>query len=357
MSKPILIRLSIVIALGLKFIIFYFLLLDTGFVDNHYIYFYENISYLQSCLFGWINLPFGDILYVLLFFIIIFWLFNFFRLLKKEINLIMTKTLNSFIVILSIIFIFYYLWGFNYYREDISKSLNIDTSTVNEDDIINLGNSLVKEVNNLRDNMKQDDKGQLISTLSKDSIFKLSYKLYDNSDYSFISYNKPNIKLSFFSNIISSFGVTGYYNPFTGEANINNDIPNFMLPFTSCHEIFHQKGFAKEQDCNLMAFLICYESENIYFRYSSYLSVLRYALRDIYFINKKEYQRLLASLKIGVKNDINQIKIFFENKRSTILDFIFEKIFNIFLKINNQKDGIMSYNKVIKLLTAKLKNN
>ena len=186
----------------------------------------------------------------------------------------------------------------------------------------------------------------------------LSYDLYNNLEYFNRESNyRPNIKLSLFSSIISSFGVTGYYNPFTGEANLNKYIPDSIFPFVSCHEIAHQKGYAKEQDCNLIAFLVCNKSDIPYVRYSAYLSVLRYVLSDVYYIDKMEYKRISSKLSYFVKKDIDQIKKFFISRRSKVLDYIFDNIFNTFLKINNQKDGIRSYNRVVKLLAAMIKKD
>ena len=32
-------------------------------------------------------------------------------------------------------------------------------------------------------------------------------------------------------------GFLGYYNPFTGEAQVNTKVPQFVIPFTICHEM------------------------------------------------------------------------------------------------------------------------
>ncbi len=50
-------------------------------------------------------------------------------------------------------------------------------------------------------------------------------------------------------------GFTGYYNPFTGEAQVNTTVPLFVQPFTTCHEIGHQLGYAKENEANFAGYL------------------------------------------------------------------------------------------------------
>ncbi len=50
-------------------------------------------------------------------------------------------------------------------------------------------------------------------------------------------------------------GFTGYYNPFTGEAQVNTTVPQFLLPNIALHEMGHQIGYAKEDEANFSAYL------------------------------------------------------------------------------------------------------
>jgi len=50
---------------------------------------------------------------------------------------------------------------------------------------------------------------------------------------------------------MSYLGIGGVYFPFTGEANVNISMPHTSIPFTACHEMAHQIGFAREDEATL----------------------------------------------------------------------------------------------------------
>jgi hypothetical protein len=68
-------------------------------------------------------------------------------------------------------------------------------------------------------------------------------------------------------------GFTGYYNPFTGEAQVNTTVPKFLQPFTASHEVAHQLGYAKEMEANFVGYLAASHSTDTLFRYSVYLDL------------------------------------------------------------------------------------
>jgi len=56
---------------------------------------------------------------------------------------------------------------------------------------------------------------------------------------------------------MSYLGIGGVYFPFTGEANVNISMPHTSIPFTACHEMAHQIGFAREDEANFIAYIAC----------------------------------------------------------------------------------------------------
>ncbi len=73
------------------------------------------------------------------------------------------------------------------------------------------------------------------------------------------------------SEILSYMHITGVYSFFTGEANINVNFPDYTTPYTAAHEMAHQRGIAREDEANMVAFLVCIGSNDSYIRYSAYL--------------------------------------------------------------------------------------
>ena len=82
----------------------------------------------------------------------------------------------------------------------------------------------------------------------------------------------------FLSSKMSYTGISGIYFPFTGEANVNVDIPHSLLPATTCHEMAHQRGFAREDEANYIAWITCSSNDNPEFKYSGTLLALIHSM-------------------------------------------------------------------------------
>jgi hypothetical protein len=93
-------------------------------------------------------------------------------------------------------------------------------------------------------------------------------------------YRNPSVKPSLFSWPGVFLGFAGYYNPFSSEAQVNTRNPLFTQPYTTCHEIAHQLGYAKENEANFVGFLAARNSPDPTFRYSVYLDLFLYAERE-----------------------------------------------------------------------------
>ena len=57
--------------------------------------------------------------------------------------------------------------------------------------------------------------------------------------------------------LMSYLGIGGIFIPFTCEANVNATLPDWEIPFTSAHELAHQRGFAREDEANYVGYLAC----------------------------------------------------------------------------------------------------
>lgn len=82
------------------------------------------------------------------------------------------------------------------------------------------------------------------------------------------------------SDFMSQQHIAGCYYPFSMEANYNDVMYVMNLPSTLCHELGHLKGYIREDEANLIGYLACVQSEDPFFQYSGYLSVLYYVDRD-----------------------------------------------------------------------------
>lgn len=162
------------------------------------------------------------------------------------------------------------------------------------------------------------------------------------------SYNVNSFKSSLFSELMSFTGILGYYNPFTAEAQYNNNLPSSYLPFTISHESSHQMGFAREQEANFVGYLIGVYSQNTDLRYSTEYFTLKSLLNSIVQDDKEFVKFVLDNYSEGMKRDRMHEKQFVIKHQGLMIDF-FGFTNNLFLK-SNQQEGTVTYSYFVDLL-------
>jgi hypothetical protein len=139
-------------------------------------------------------------------------------------------------------------------------------------------------------------------------------------------------------------GYGGYYNPFTGEAQINAHMPAFMLPFIAVHEKAHQLGYAKESEANFMGYLAALQSADSCLKYSANLEMFVYAnnaLRRSDSVAAKNNFKALSPIAV---NDLKSYRAFVKKYQGPIDEFT-TWFYTKFLRLNNQPEGMYSYNR------------
>ena len=147
----------------------------------------------------------------------------------------------------------------------------------------------------------------------------------------------------------------GMYTYYTGESNINVEFPDYTIPFTVAHEMAHQRGIAREDEANFMAFLICASSDDPYIRYSGYLNMYEYAANALYEVDKSGYGKAYAMLSRDVRYEMQSYTLFFNGYRESKAAKVTDKLNNAFLQGNGQEAGTKSYGMVVDLAVAYFK--
>ncbi len=158
-------------------------------------------------------------------------------------------------------------------------------------------------------------------------------------------------KRAFYSRLMSWFNYTGFYFPFTGEANINIDPPGALIPATIAHEMAHQRGIASEQEANFVAVLACVESGNAAYAYSGWLFGFIHLGNALYRWEPDAYREIAASLPEEVWADLRANDEYwaqFETKAARVSNAVYDTM----LKTYGQSMGVRSYGAVVDLLLA-----
>ena len=217
---------------------------------------------------------------------------------------------------------------------------------------------VVEQANMLADTLERDGKGELVySGDMKQEAKEQMHRL--EKDFPQLRGYYPDPKPLATSEFFSQQYIMGYYFPFSMEANYNAIMCEINMPATMCHELSHLKGIIREDEANFIGYLACVDSEDAFFRYSAYLSVITYLDRDFYRAIG-ENDEIYASHP-AVSAQVKEDKKFLtkENwdhveKTALIETETVKKASNAFtettLVLNGVKDGKISYSRVVDLL-------
>lgn len=331
-----------------------------GWVERNYsLGIYPWIAKVQRLLFGWIPFSIGDLFYGFLIVIILYRTFQFFRaVFRKKVNRpYFIAGLQQVIFFFLFIYVFFnLLWGLNYNRRGIAYQLSLDVKQYNIKDLDTLTHALQAKVNFYAATVS---KMQRDSFDRKKILFTSAVKAFDAAakQYPFLHYDPRSLKPSLYSYLGNYLGFQGYYNPFSGEGQVNTTVPRFLEPFVTTHEIAHQLGYARENEANFVGFIACRYYEEPAFRYSVYYDMYNYAVGEIYrFRDTIMGNRFQDSLHPQVIKDQQEFRAFYKKYKNPIEPVIMWG-YGQFLKANNQPAGKRSYNEVVAWLIAYYKKN
>src|ERR1700676_668744 len=273
---------------------------------------YPVISIFPRLLFGWIPFSVGDVLYAAVFLYLIISLVRFFvRAFRREMHrqYLLLCLKRCFIIILWVYLAFNIFWGLNYDRLPIAQQQQLETKSYSKEELQALVGLLVTRMNEIDSSSRAARK----NLITNDSLFTYSVGAYksDAMMQPRLLYFYPSVKFSFYGYLANYMGFSGYYNPFTCEAQVNTTIPRFVQPFTTCHEIGHQLGYAKEEEANFCGFLATKSSRDPAFRYSAYVDLYLYSASALYAMDSTAVIPYRESLKSDVRQDIRDLKEFY----------------------------------------------
>jgi len=329
-----------------------------NFIETYYSsFFYKIIATVLSAVTGFSPFSLAELIIVCFSIFVLYHVSKmFFHLCKyknKRLETLKNFGLNILAVLGVIYFSFQLLWGFNYQRLSLDKifELNIQESTSTE--VVELCKILIKNSNSLRENLNEDKNGIMKLPYNIRYMLKTAYLGYDKASlkYPKLRGNYGTPKSILLSIPMCYTGITGFYFPFTSEANVNTAHPDSILPFTTSHEMAHQRGYAKEDEANYIAYIACINHPDINFKYSGTLSALSYSFSALKENDSQKFNELFLTCSSSVLNDLNYNERFWKGYSSTI-ETIGDTINDTYLKSQNQESGTKSYGAMVDLLLA-----
>lgn len=334
----------VILALGIRWVSFYPLWVEQYYSNR----FFPVLAQWQRILLGWIPLSVGDLFYGFLALLIVFKTSGLFLdLHAKRVNrAYLAKGARQFVFSFLFIYVFFnLLWGLNYSRAGIGYQLQVNPDSATIEEVDHLTAALLSKATANRLLLPQQEKW---ARIRKRSLFRQSMQRYlvGGNPYSFSATAVISVKPSLYSYMGNYLGFQGYYNPFSGEAQVNTTIPPMLQPFVTLHELAHQGGYAKESEANFVAYLAGKDHSDPLFRYSVYLELYRYAQSELYRLDSTRALAIYKTISPAIKKDLREIRNFYLAYRTPVERLIMQG-YDYFLQANDQPQGTRSYNQVV----------
>ncbi len=236
---------------------------------------------------------------------------------------------------------------------------NVNCTALTKDELKKAASILVQNINELTDNVEFNYGSFSKMNLNFDELSGKLVNAYDKleSKYKFINNFSSRLKPIALSEPMTYTHISGVYSYYTGESNINTNFPDYTIPFTSAHEMAHQRGFARENEANFVAFLVCSESEDPYIRYSGFLNMFEYITNSLYSLSQEDYYDLFYSLDIRVRCEMAEYGKFFEKYRDSTASKVSGTLNDNYLKSQGIEEGEKSYGMVVDLAASYILEN
>ncbi len=300
--------------------------------------FYNWWQPLRGFLFNWLPLSLGDVLYVAAGVLLLLSGIKGIRNVFKAPS--WPKKLLSGLLAITNIALWTYIafllgWGANYNKQPLGAAWALNNAA----DTLHLGvfdSMLVNQLNSLAPGYHPAPLAVVSDRAAR------QYQMLTDSK---VAPGGLHIKYSLFGYFLERLAIEGYYNPFTGEGQVSDRLPGFMLPFVVSHEMAHQAGIAAEGDANLMAYAVSTAGTDTDFQYSAALNIWLYVDRRLHRLDSNRANRLAAGLNKRTKAHMDTLETLsqlYDNEASRYSTAVYDS----YLKMQHQKDGIRSYGSV-----------
>ena len=259
-----------------------------------------------------------------------------------------------------------WLWNSGYFAPGFAERNGFSSDGISLAELADVTWHFADRANEYALLVPRDENGHVL--LNRTELFDQSTDVFNYIVYEFpcLSGRLFRPKPMMFSWIMSRTGYSGIYFAITGEANINVNMPIFLMPTTIAHEHAHQLGVFAEDEANFVAVLASITSGIPAYQYAGYLFGLMRLMRPIREHDNELWQEISSSLNEYVLRDWRMNSEYWQSQRvfqtgNQTLDRALttvgrvtretvDSIYDSFLRANRQELGLQSYGAVVDLL-------
>jgi len=238
---------------------------------------------------------------------------------------------------------FYFSWGFNYLRPQISQQLQF---AANEPDSLALRENFLWCIEKANASWQPMPP---INLQALDQEIERRYaEIFAELDLPKISGNWPP-KFLLVPQLLDYTLTSGIFGPFFHEVHLNSHLLPVELPFVLAHEKAHGRGFARESEASFIAWLVCLRSDDPAIQYSAYFSVLsRFRSR---YRAYADYDSLKKSIRPEIVADVEAVWSRIEKYLGPLAEFA-QNSYDVYLRANQVEGGTENYSDVVDLVVG-----
>ncbi len=310
--------------------------------------------YVAALVTGFLPVSVAEICVILLPFVFVLLVIFAVRAVVKRSFNVKSTVMTVFSVIFSAYAVFVNVFAVCYFKYPLEAQLDLERSALAKEELYSDAVYTHKMLCDYADDVNYDKSGASVSPRSFYETGKLIDKGYDALSDSGVykSIMIGNAKPVFLSKLMTYTHISGMYMPFTGEANVNTNYPDYVVAFTIAHEKAHQRGIADEDEANFMAFLACMASDDEYLKYSAMMNMYDYYLDETLVNDTQLYTELVENTDRRIIGEMFSYYNFFKKYSDSSAAKAADKVNDTYIKAMGNDDGIKSYGLVIELYHA-----
>ena len=269
--------------------------------------------------------------------------------------------LRQFFRVLALLcFIFVtFVWGYGtgYDAPTIEERLETEIPSPSADELYSAFAMAAVKTYEIESKIQSAKSGSTVMPYSFDEMVDKLNSAYDTlyEEYDFLTPLHTGVKQIALSRALTYTHMSGFYTFFTGEANVNTNYPDYVIVYTTAHEMAHQRGIAREDEANYIAFLACITSDDPYIRYCGYANIIEYIATALAKADPEKYENgVLKFMPTTVKNEYYAFNAFFERYRASTASKVSSAANDTYLKVQGVSEGEESYGLVVDLATVYL---
>lgn len=260
------------------------------------------------------------------------------------------------------VYIFFLVaWGMNYSRVPFATSVGLDVRPATAEELAAVVERLVERANEQRAGRREDEDGVFALQRGQAGVLAELTAAYERAgkEVPVLAGRPPVARVPRVSPVMTAFGISGIYWPFTGEPHVNGDVPDASFPFHACHEVAHQRGFAREDEANYIAYRACGLSSDPDVAYAGTLGALFHAWSALYGSDPARAATLRARCSEAVLRDWEAIEEFWRPKTKTVrlTRLAGERTNQVYLRAQGESEGTRSYGRMVDLLIAEYRRS